>query len=81
MNLRLNIDMKVKYFKPNIFFTDTEFFSMEEVLALISKEPNIMTVGRIVRAYMAVDRTGRFNPFDMAYDPIPKVKRFSKILV
>ena len=78
MNLRLNIDMKVKYFKPNIFFTDTEFFSMEEVLALISKEPNIMTVGRIVRAYMAVDRTGRFNPFDMAYDPIPKVKRFSK---
>ena len=41
MNLRLNIDMKVKYFKPNIFFTDTEFFSMEEVLALISKEPNL----------------------------------------
>ena len=59
--------MKVKYFKPDIFSTD---FPMEE--------PSVITTGRVVRAYMPVDRTGIFNKFNMTYDLIPKVDIFNK---
>ena len=55
--------MKVKYFKPDI---------------LSSMNPPIITVGQIVQAYMPVDRTDIFNPFNMVYEPIPTTENFNK---
>ena len=57
--------MKVKYFKP-------------DVLRFIN--PPIITIGQIVQAYMPVDRTDTFNPFNMVYEPIPTTENFAKIL-
>ena len=56
--------MRVKYFKP-------------EYLSSFIYSP-IITVGQLVGAYMAVDRTGKFNPLDMMYEPIPVVNKFNK---
>ena len=56
--------MRVKYFKP-------------EYLTSFKYSP-IITVGQVVAAYMPVDRTGKFNPLDMMYEPIPVVNKFNK---
>tara|TARA_B110000211_G_scaffold42834_1_gene44663 strand:- start:11841 stop:12989 length:1149 start_codon:yes stop_codon:yes gene_type:complete len=61
--------MKVKYFRPDIFEIDE--------LGL-DKEPPIITVGQILGAYMPVDRMGKFNPFNMMYEPIPSIHTFNK---
>ena len=57
--------MKVKYFRPDIFELDN-----------LNITPSVIQTGQLVQAYMPVDRTGNFNPFDMTYDPIPKVVKF-----
>ena len=59
--------MKVKYFRPDIFELDN-----------LNITPSVIQTGQLVQAYMPVDRTGNFNPFDMTYDPIPKVVKFNK---
>ena len=59
--------MKVKYFRPDIFELDN-----------LNITPSVVQTGQLVQAYMPVDRTGNFNPFDMTYDPIPKVVKFNK---
>ena len=56
--------MKVKYFRP-------------EYLTSFTYSP-IIIVGQLVAAYMPVDRTGKFNPLDMMYEPIPAVNKFNK---
>ncbi len=61
------IDMKVKYFCPDIFEIDN-----------LRSTPPIRSAGQLVQAYMSVDRTDKFNPFHMLYDPIPKFKNFNK---
>jgi len=63
--------MKVKYFQPDIFNVDT-FLENKKI------DPIIMSVKMMTSAYMHVDRTGLFNPFNMIYDPIPSVGKFSK---
>lgn len=59
--------MKVKYYRPDIFQLD----NLEDV-------PHIVSLGGFVQANPPVDRTGNFNPFNMTYDPIPKVVKFNK---
>ena len=59
--------MKVKYFCPDIFEIDN-----------LRSTPPIRSAGQLVQAYMSVDRTDKFNPFHMLYDPIPKFKNFNK---
>ena len=59
--------MKVKYYRPDIFSMDN-----------LGNTPSIVSVGQLVQAYMSVDRTDKFNPFHMLYDPIPKFKNFNK---
>ena len=54
--------MKVKYNAPHIF----------EVA------PPLHHVGQLVQSYTTVDRTGKFNTFDMMYDEIPTVGKFNK---
>ena len=61
--MSIYIDMKVKYFTPDIFELDN-----------LMSDPPIIRAGPIVQAYMPVDRTGHFNPFHMSYNPIPKFK-------
>ena len=56
--------MKVKYFRP-------------EYLTSFTYSP-IIIVGQLVAAYMPVDRTGKFNPLNMMYEPIPAVNKFNK---
>ena len=57
--------MRVKYFKP-------------EYLTTFKFAPPIIPTGQLVAAYMPVDRTGKFNPLDMMYEPIPITKKFNK---
>ena len=57
----------MKYFRPDIFELDN-----------LGDDPPIIRAGQLVQAYMPVDRTGNFNPFQMTYDPIPKVVKFNK---
>ena len=59
--------MKVKYFCPDIFEIDN-----------LGPNPPIRSVGQLVQTYMSVGRTGKFNPFRMLYDPIPKFRNFNK---
>ena len=58
---------KVKYFRPDIFELDG-----------LNINPLIIAPGQLVQAYMPVDRTGIFNPFNMMYEPIPSVGNFNK---
>jgi len=58
---------KVKYFRPDIFELDG-----------LNINPPIIAPGQLVQAYMPVDRTGIFNPFNMMYEPIPSVGNFNK---
>ena len=60
---------KVKYFRPDIFELDG-----------LNINPPIIAPGQLVQAYMPVDRTGIFNPFNMMYEPIPSVANFNKSL-
>ena len=59
--------MKVKYFRPDIFKIDD-----------LGQEPSVIAIGQIVQAYMPVDRTGKFNYFDMMYESIPSIDNFNK---
>ncbi len=59
--------MKVKYFRPDIFEIDG-----------LDKDPPVISVGQVVQAYMPVDRMGKFNPFNMMYEPIPSTHTFNK---
>jgi hypothetical protein len=63
--------MKVKYFRPDIFEIDS-FLENKKI------DPTILSVNTMTKAYMHVDRTGLFNPFNMMYDPIPSVGKFNK---
>jgi hypothetical protein len=63
--------MKVKYFRPDIFEIDS-FLENKKI------DPIIRSMRALTRAYMHVDRTGLFNPFNMMYDPIPSVGKFNK---
>ena len=57
---------RVKYFRPDIFELDG-----------LNINPPIIAPGQLVQAYMPVDRTGIFNPFNMMYEPIPTVGKFN----
>ena len=59
--------MKVKYYRPDIFKIDD-----------LKVNPLIEGPSRLVEAYMGVDRTNMFNPFNMVYDPIPSAGDFNK---
>jgi hypothetical protein len=61
--------MRVKYFRPDIFKLDD-----------LNINPPVIAPAQLVQAYMPVDRTGKFNPFNMMYDPIPTVGKFNKTL-
>ena len=45
---------RVKYFRPDIFELDG-----------LNINPPIIAPGQLVQAYMPVDRTGIFNPFNI----------------
>ena len=50
--------MKVKYFQPDIFEIDS-FLENKKI------DPTILSVNTMTKAYMHVDRTGLFNPFNL----------------
>ena len=58
---------RVKYFRPDIFKLDD-----------LNINPVVIAPAQLVQAYMPVDRTGIFNPFNMMYEPIPSVGNFNK---